>query len=66
MLRLRSSSLMLSTRNLNQYNILKKGTEAAYAVAQDTLNDVKAAMKIDYFNDAELIKVQSEKYSRTE
>lgn len=48
------------------YNILKKGTEAAYAVAQDTLNDVKAAMKIDYFNDAELIKVQSEKYSRTE
>ena len=48
------------------YNILKKGTEAAYAVAQDTLDDVKAAMKIDYFNDAELIKVQSEKYSRTE
>ena len=48
------------------YNILKRGTEAAYAVAQDTLNDVKAAMKIDYFNDAELIKVQSEKYSRTE
>ena len=33
---------------------------------QDTLDDVKAAMKIDYFNDAELIKVQSEKYSRTE
>ena len=48
------------------YNILKRGTEAAYAVAQDTLNGVKAAMKIDYFNDAELIKVQSEKYSRTE
>ena len=48
------------------YNILKRGTEAAYAVAQDTLDDVKAAMKIDYFNDAELIKVQSEKYSRTE
>lgn len=48
------------------YNILKRGTEAAYAVAQETLNDVKAAMKIDYFNDEELIKVQSEKYSRTE
>ena len=42
------------------YNILKRGTEAAYAVAQDTLDDVMAAMKIDYFNDAELIKVQSE------
>ena len=45
------------------YSILKKGTEAAYAVAQETLNDVKASMKINYFDDAELIKVQSEKYS---
>ena len=45
------------------YNILKKGTETAYAVAQETLNDVKASMKINYFDDAELIKVQSEKYS---
>ena len=48
------------------YNILKKGTEAAYAVAQETLNDVKASMKINYFDDAELIKVQSEKYSSAE
>ncbi len=45
------------------YNILKKGTEAAYEVAQSTLDEVKAAMKINYFDDAELIKVQSEKYS---
>ncbi len=45
------------------YNILKKGTEEAYNVAQSTLDEVKAAMKINYFDDAELIKVQSEKYS---
>ncbi|MBQ4282780.1 MAG: tryptophan--tRNA ligase [Lachnospira sp.] len=45
------------------YNILKKGTEAAYEVAQATLDEVKTSMKINYFDDAELIKVQSEKYS---
>ena len=45
------------------YNILKKGTEVAYAAAQETLDDVKASMKINYFDDEELIKVQSEKYN---
>lgn len=44
------------------YNILQKGTKAAYEVAEQTLSEVKAAMKINYFDDAELIKVQSEKY----
>ena len=44
------------------YEILRKGTEAAYEVAQQTLNEVKASMKINYFDDAQLIKVQSEKY----
>ena len=48
------------------YEILRKGTEAAYEVAQQTLNEVKAAMKINYFDDAQLIKVQSEKYSGIE
>ena len=48
------------------YEILRKGTEAAYEVAQQTLNEVKASMKIDYFDDAQLIKVQSEKYSGIE
>lgn len=33
----------------------------AFAEAQQTLNEVKAAMKINYFDDAELIKVQSRK-----
>ena len=48
------------------YEILRKGTEAAYGVAQQTLNEVKASMKINYFDDAQLIKVQSEKYSGIE
>ena len=44
------------------YEILRKGSEAARAVAAETLSDVKRAMKIDYFADHELVKAQSEKY----
>ena len=44
------------------YNILKKGSDAAREVAAQTLREVKRAMKIDYFEDAELIRAQSEKY----
>lgn len=44
------------------YNILQRGTKSAYAAAQETLDEVKASMKINYFDDKELIKVQSEKY----
>lgn len=44
------------------YNILKKGSDAAREVAAKTLSEVKAAMKIDYFSDSELIKAQAEKY----
>ena len=43
-------------------NILRKGTEAAREVAAQTLAEVKSAMKINYFDDVELIKAQSEKY----
>ena len=43
------------------YNI-RKGTEAAREVAAQTLSEVKSAMKINYFDDVELIKAQSEKY----
>jgi len=42
------------------YNILKKGTEQAREVAAQTMNEVRKAMRIDYFNDAELIAQQSE------
>ena len=48
------------------YHILQEGTKVAFAEAQQTLNEVKAAMKINYFDDADLIKVQSEKYSRAD
>lgn len=44
------------------YNILKKGSDAAREVAAQTLSEVKRAMKIDYFEDMELIRAQSEKY----
>ena len=45
------------------YEILRKGSERARAFASKTLEDVKNSMKINYFSDDELIKVQSEKYS---
>jgi len=49
------------------YEVLRKGTEAARAVAAQTLSEVKAAMKINYFDAGvldELIKEQSAKYSK--
>ncbi len=46
------------------YNILKKGSEEAREVAAQTLSEVKSAMRINYFDDAELIKAQSEKYEK--
>ena len=45
------------------YEMLKEGSEKAEAVAAETLKDVKAAMKINYFDDEELIQGQSEKFS---
>ena len=44
------------------YNILKKGTEQARAVAAQTMSEVRSAMQIDYFNDTELIRQQSEMF----
>ena len=44
------------------YEILKKGSEKAEAVAEKTLQEVKASMKINYFNDQELIAAQAEKF----
>ena len=46
------------------YALLKQGCENARAVAADTLADVRRAMKINYFEDAELIAAQAEKYSQ--
>ena len=44
------------------YNILKKGSDAAREVAAQTLHEVREAMKINYFDDLELIKEQAMKY----
>lgn len=44
------------------YDILKAGCAHAQEVANQTMAEVKAAMKINYFDDAELIKAQSDKY----
>ena len=44
------------------YNILRKGTESAREVAAQTMDEVRRAMQIDYFNDAALIQQQAEKY----
>jgi len=44
------------------YHILKKGSDAAREVAAQTLSEVKQAMRIDYFEDVELIQAQSERY----
>lgn len=46
------------------YEILKRGCEKARATAAQTLSDVRAAMKINYFDDVELIRAQSEKYGK--
>lgn len=44
------------------YEILKKGTAAANEVANATLAEVKRAMKINYFEDQELIDAQAKLY----
>lgn len=48
------------------YDILKAGTEAARETAAQTMSEVKAAMKINYFDDLDLIKAQAEKYKGIE
>ncbi len=48
------------------YDLLKKGSEIAEEEAAKTLSEVKSAMKINYFDDKELIAMQSAKYQETE
>ena len=45
------------------YEMLKKGCEAARAVAADTLSEVRKAMKINYFDDEALIAEQAARFS---
>lgn len=44
------------------YEVLEKGSEKAREVAAQTLEDVRDAMKINYFADTKLIQEQSEKF----
>lgn len=48
------------------YDVLCKGTAEARSVAAETLSEVKAAMRINYFDKdvpGSLIKEQSDKYA---
>jgi tryptophanyl-tRNA synthetase len=44
------------------YAILEEGTQKARATAASTLNDVREAMKINYFQDKELISEQAKRF----
>ncbi len=46
------------------FSILKKGSEEARKVAAATLDDVRRAMRINYFDDAALIAEQAKKYKK--
>ena len=44
------------------YDILRRGSEAAREVTARTLDEVRAAMRINYFDDADLIAAQAARY----
>ncbi len=46
------------------YAMLKQGCEQAREAAAQTLDDVRRAMKINYFDDEELIREQAERFGR--
>ena len=46
------------------FNLLKKGSEQARETAAQTMDEVRKAMQIDYFNDAALIQQQAKKYKK--
>lgn len=46
------------------FNMLKAGSQKAQAKAAKTLEEVKAAMRINYFSDEELICQQADKYKQ--
>lgn len=44
------------------YNILREGTEKARQTAAQTMTEVRHAMRIDYFDDKQLIESQSQRF----
>ena len=63
MMLLRNFLIFTSPRPPLVYEILRKGSETARETAAQTMAEVKRAMRINYFEDAELIKSQSQKYA---
>ena len=45
------------------FDMLRQGCEVARAAAAETLSEVKAAMKINYFDDADLIAEQAKRFA---
>ena len=45
------------------YDMLKKGCEVAREAAAQTLDEVRRAMKINYFDDAALIEEQAKRFA---
>ena len=48
------------------YRMLEEGSAKARAAASETLNDVRNAMRINYFGDKELIAEQAERFRKAE
>ena len=48
------------------YEMLQQGCEVARAAAAETLADVKKAMKINYFDDKELIEEQVKRFAASQ
>ena len=46
------------------YEILRKGSESAREAASQTLDEVRRAMKINYFDDLDLIRKQAERFAQ--
>ena len=44
------------------YNILRRGTDLARETAARTIHEVRNAMKINYFDDKELIQLQAQRF----
>ena len=59
---IRDSRRHYETRIGEVYDILREGSAKARAAAAETLADVRAAMKINYFDDRELIDGQTEHF----
>ena len=46
------------------YDMLKKGCEVARETAAQTMDEVRRAMKINYFDDAALIAEQAKRFAQ--